>query len=185
MMRRLKMRFDKPRFLALLRELAAWREEEAQRRNLPRNRDQDESLLIELAAHAPQCRRSQPWPRPRAARREQARHGDPGRDRARACGAGSECPKPDPRPVLPAGLGPGGAAEGAAEIQMRGAWGGAAADRQQRRTGSSGGDPADIPRLHGWRREVYGEDALALKAGRIGLTVAGKGIKIIPLPPSS
>ena len=43
-------------------------------------------------------------------------------------------------------------------------------------------DDADVPALQGWRREVFGDDALALKAGRIGLTVAGKGIKIIPLP---
>jgi ribonuclease D len=46
-------------------------------------------------------------------------------------------------------------------------------------------DSADIPALHGWRRDVFGEDALALKAGRIGLAVAGKGIKIIPLPPAA
>ena len=33
-------------------------------------------------------------------------------------------------------------------------------------------DAPDIAALHGWRREVFGEDALALKQGRIALGVA-------------
>jgi ribonuclease D len=37
----------------------------------------------------------------------------------------------------------------------------------------------DIPALHGWRREVFGTDALALKEGRIALSVAGKRIKLV------
>ena len=32
----------------------------------------------------------------------------------------------------------------------------------------------DIAALHGWRREVFGEDALALKQGRVALGVAGQ-----------
>ena len=51
--RRLKVRSEKPRFLAILRELCAWREEEAQRRDLPRNRIVKDETLIEIAAHAP------------------------------------------------------------------------------------------------------------------------------------
>jgi ribonuclease D len=33
--------------------------------------------------------------------------------------------------------------------------------------------------MHGWRHEVFGEDALALKQGRIALGVNGKRIKLI------
>jgi ribonuclease D len=41
-------------------------------------------------------------------------------------------------------------------------------------------DEPDIQALSGWRREVFGADALALKAGRIALGVDGKKIKLLP-----
>jgi ribonuclease D len=34
--------------------------------------------------------------------------------------------------------------------------------------------------LHGWRREVFGETALALKDGRVALGVEGRRVKVIP-----
>jgi ribonuclease D len=37
----------------------------------------------------------------------------------------------------------------------------------------------DLPALHGWRREVFGDDALLLKQGRIALGVDGKRVKFI------
>ena len=40
-------------------------------------------------------------------------------------------------------------------------------------------DAPDLPALHGWRREVFGADALALKAGAITLGVDGKRIKLV------
>ena len=42
-------------------------------------------------------------------------------------------------------------------------------------------DEADVPALHGWRRAMFGEDALALKHGKLALS-AGKGaVKVIPV----
>ena len=38
----------------------------------------------------------------------------------------------------------------------------------------------DIPALRGWRRVVFGEDALALKEGRLALGVDGRRVKLIP-----
>jgi ribonuclease D len=32
-------------------------------------------------------------------------------------------------------------------------------------------DAADIPALHGWRRELFGEAALSLKHGRLALAI--------------
>jgi len=40
-------------------------------------------------------------------------------------------------------------------------------------------DAPDIPVLHGWRRDVFGADALLLKAGGITLGVDGKRIKLV------
>jgi ribonuclease D len=34
--------------------------------------------------------------------------------------------------------------------------------------------------MQGWRREVFGEAALALKTGRLALGVDGKRVKLIP-----
>ena len=51
--RRLKVRTNSRRVLALVRALAAWREITAQQRDLPRNRVLRDEQLIEIAAHAP------------------------------------------------------------------------------------------------------------------------------------
>jgi ribonuclease D len=39
-------------------------------------------------------------------------------------------------------------------------------------------DDADVPALRGWRRQVYGETALALKHGKIGLRLEGGKVAI-------
>ena len=38
-----------------------------------------------------------------------------------------------------------------------------------------------LPSLHGWRREIFGDDALALKHGKLALTAHGKRILVVPL----
>ena len=39
-------------------------------------------------------------------------------------------------------------------------------------------DMADVAFLKGWRREIFGNDALLLKAGKIGLSVENHSVKI-------
>ena len=39
-----------------------------------------------------------------------------------------------------------------------------------------------MPALKGWRRELFGADALALKHGREALTIEGKSIRVVPVP---
>ena len=52
--RRLKLRSRDARFIAIIQALAAWREREAQRRDLPRARVVRDDLLLEVAANRPQ-----------------------------------------------------------------------------------------------------------------------------------
>ena len=56
--KRLKPRTSNKRFLAMLAALAAWREREAQARDIPRGRVLKDEALTEIAAHPPETRRS-------------------------------------------------------------------------------------------------------------------------------
>jgi ribonuclease D len=40
-------------------------------------------------------------------------------------------------------------------------------------------DHADVPALSGWRYEIFGKDALALKQGRLALTVRNNRIALV------
>jgi ribonuclease D len=40
-------------------------------------------------------------------------------------------------------------------------------------------DEANVPALHGWRRELFGEKALALKHGKLALAVENS--RVIPV----
>jgi ribonuclease D len=42
-------------------------------------------------------------------------------------------------------------------------------------------DRAAVPALAGWRREMFGNDALALKHGHTALTADGKEVRIVQL----
>jgi ribonuclease D len=187
--RRLKVRAGKPRFLVVLKEVAAWREEEAQRRDMPRNRLIRDEALLEIAAHAPTT--VQDLARTRGLSRgvAEGRFGQgllAAVERALAKPE-SDWPKPEPRPILPPGLAPlidllrvllktkceaGGVAQklvaSAADLEA------IAAD-----------DQADVPALMGWRRKLFGEDALALKHGALALSAKGNRISIIPLKPKT
>lgn len=43
-------------------------------------------------------------------------------------------------------------------------------------------DEADVAALHGWRRELFGNDALAIKAGRLAIAVENGKIVTLPFP---
>jgi ribonuclease D len=40
----------------------------------------------------------------------------------------------------------------------------------------------DIPALQGWRRELFGEDALRLKRGELALTLVKGEVRVVPSP---
>jgi ribonuclease D len=181
--KRLKVRSSNRRMLALVRELAAWRETAAQQRDLPRSRIIRDDALLEIAAHAP------------TTIDELARTRGLGRGFAEGRFGGevlavvahvaklpeSDYPTPAPRRDLPQGIGPlvellrvllklrceehhvaTKLVAGSEDLEM-----------------IAGDDAAPVRALHGWRAEIFGKDAIDLKHGRLALTAAGKRIKLV------
>jgi len=42
-------------------------------------------------------------------------------------------------------------------------------------------DDADVPALKGWRRKIFGDKALAIKHGQLGLAATRRGIVEVPI----
>jgi ribonuclease D len=185
--RRLKSRSSSPRFLMVLKELAAWREREAREKDLPRQRLLKDDSLMEIAAQAPTTIDEL------AHTRGLSRNAAEGKLGTALLGAvakalatpESEWPTPIERVELPRGLGP---VVDLLKVLLK--LKGDQHDVAQRLIASSADlewiaadDEADVQALHGWRRGLFGEDALRLKHGRVGLALApdSKALRLIPL----
>jgi ribonuclease D len=171
---RLKSRVRKPKELAVLIEVAAWREREAQTRDVPRSRVLKDDVLGDIAVQAPATveRLGQLRSLPKGF--ERSRWGEAIVD---AIKRGIERdPKTLPRldRFRPA---PNGAATVEllkVLLRMTAESHGVAAkviatvDELDR---IAADDDADVPSLKGWRRELFGDKALALKHGKLALAV--------------
>ncbi|MEQ8900013.1 MAG: ribonuclease D [Roseovarius sp.] len=182
--RRIKTRNTSPRFLAILRELARFREEYAQSRNIPRNRVYKDDALLELAATKPQ--NVQDLGRSRLLLRE-ARKGDVADGILAAVKAALDCPTEDlPKPdkmadrqqinpaladLLRVLLKAKSDTYGVAPKLIA-----SAADLDA----MAGGD-RDVAALRGWRSDVFGQDALRLCEGKIGLAVKGSAVEPVEI----
>lgn len=183
---RLRPRTHNRRFLALLRAVAAWREREAQRINIPRQRLVKDETLLEIAATGPETPAE--LARARGISEGFAR-GKSGASLLAAIKAAKALPEselpeaprerhggPAPSPALVALLKVLLAAK-SEEHHVAPRLIASAEDLDRL---ASGAATPDLPLLHGWRREVFGEAALALKSGRLALGVEGRRIKLIP-----
>ena len=183
--RRVKSRNPKPRFLAILREVAAWRETEAQTRDVPRNRIVRDDALLEIAAHRPKT--EQDLANLRGLNRGQAQ-GAVARALLDAVAKGvalpdRECPA---APKSGQTAGPVGPSADLLKVLVK-------LKSEEHNVAQkliattddleaiAADDNANVPALKGWRREMFGEDALALKHGRLALTADGKNIKVVAL----
>lgn len=180
--KRVKTRTNSGRFLAIVRELAAFREAYAQERNIPRNRVYKDDAMVELASNKP--KNHEELGRARLLLRD-ARKGDIAEGILKAVAAGIACPNdkvPQPdrsreklqvnpaladllRVLLKAKTESAGVA---AKLIAT------AADLDQIAAGSR-----DVQALRGWRFEVFGTDALALCEGKIALTASGNDVKVV------
>jgi ribonuclease D len=182
---RVKTRIRKPRHLAILRALAAWREETAQARDIPRVRVMRDEALNDIAVHEPKSPKDLQGLR--SVRTDQL-----GEKRARelldvvAAALAlpeSEYPRVDHRNAQLSKVGP---ACDLLKVLLK-----LKCEQHkvaQKLVASSDDieaiardDEADVPALRGWRRELFGADALALKHGRLALTGKGGALRVIEL----
>ena len=171
---RLKTRVRKPKELAVLMEIAAWREREAQSRDVPRGRVLKDDVLGEIATQAPTTveRLAALRSLPRGFERSKW-----GQDILAAVARGvARDPKTLPRIERQRGGGNGAATVELLKVLLRmtserhavAAKVIATIDELEQ---IAADDNANVPALHGWRRELFGEKALALKHGRLALAV--------------
>lgn len=183
--RRVKTRNNKPRFLGVLQTVAAWREREATRRNIPRNRILRDEALQEIAADPPaNAARLQ---RVRGFNKKMA-EGVVGQNILKAVEAALAKPESEwPRVTRPEPLQPHlqPVVELLKVLLKRKAAENDVAQKLICNTAEleriAADSEADVPALKGWRREVFGDDALRLKRGELGLAVRGGRIVEIDL----
>lgn len=182
--RRVKTRTNSPKFLSVVRELAAFRESFAQDRNIPRNRVFKDDALVELASNKP--KNNEELSRARLLLRE-ARRGDIADGILKAVAAGVDCP-PDQMPK------PDRSRD---KLQVNPALADLLRVLLKAKTESAGvaakliaptadldaiaAGLRDMPALSGWRKEVFGRDALRLCEGKIALTADGSDVRIVAL----
>jgi ribonuclease D len=182
---RLRPRTTNRRLLYILKEVAAWREKEAQRVNIPRQRLIKDEALLEIAATAPA--NADALARVRGVTRGFA-EGRSGSALLDVLATARHVPDAD-LPVAPQprdSVRPSAALVSLLKVLL-------AAKSEQHHVAArlvASSDDIDrlaleenpeIPALHGWRREVFGNNALLLKQGRIALGVDGRRVKFIPV----
>ena len=182
---RLKIRTNNRRQLALVQAIAAWREREAQRINIPRGRLLKDEQIPEVAALAPAD--AETLTRVRGISAGFA-NGKSGVSLLAAIAAAKALPEGElPRVERPRDT----PRASPALVSLLKVLLGAAAEQNNvaPRLVASGeeiealalDETAPNPILEGWRREMFGEDALRLIRGEIALSTKGKRIKIVEL----
>jgi ribonuclease D len=186
--RRIKLRRPKRRDLAVLRELAAWREETAMERDLPRSWVVRDEALAEIAVHRPQ--HPDQLARVRGLKPHVAKGAD-GSALLAAVVRALAVPE-DEWPAVTKGRAPISGHESLvallqALLRLRCDAHGVAMPMVAKRDDldriATEDDP-DVPALHGWRRRIFGADALELRAGRLALTGDGRGVGEVRVPPA-
>jgi ribonuclease D len=181
---RLKMRTSSPRFLAIAKELASFREEYAQSRNIPRNRVYKDEALMELASTKPTS--LQDLSKSRLLLRE-ARRGDIADGIVAAVARGQTMPQenlPQPEKSRERGEINAGLAD-LLRVLLKAKAEEAGVAQKLIATASDLDDIASGTRtgawLKGWRGKVFGADALRLCNGEIALSCQGTAVKIVEI----
>jgi ribonuclease D len=184
--KRLKPRTANKRFLAMLASLAAWREREAQARDIPRGRVLKDEALTEIAAHPPET--------PEALERIRAvpkgfANSKLGKGLTEAIVLGQTAPPPEgaaddnrqrrrrePSPAVMDLL--------KTLLRLRAEAAGVAprlianAEDIER---LAAGEDDDVAALQGWRNDVFGKDALAMRRGDLAIALENGEAVVVEL----
>ncbi len=183
--RRLKIRQREPRYLAVLQEVAAWRERRAQDRDVPRNRILRDEVLQQIASERPT---SLDGLRDIRGMPGELKNGTVAMTLLSAVQQAlalpeAKLPKLTPLERLPRDIGPvvdllkvllkmTSERQGVAQKLIA-----TVSDLER----IAADDGADVPALTGWRRDIFGADALALKKGQLGLAIRNRKVQVMPL----
>ena len=181
---RVKTRTTSGRFLAVVRELARFREDYAQRNNVPRSRVMKDDALLELASTRPQTMEELGRSRLllREGRKPEIAEGILAAIRAGLEARPEDLPKvegertqlqvnPALADLLRVLLKAKSESLGVAPRLIA-----SAADLDAMAAGQRDGEL-----LHGWRKEAFGNDALRLCRGEIALTARGNDVRVVPV----
>jgi ribonuclease D len=186
--RRLRPRGASPRLLGTLKEVAAWRERTAQRIDIPRQRLLRDEQLLEIASHAPKT--VEELALTRGLGRGFA-EGWQGREILEAIEKARKLPDSQlpTRDRPPEQLRAPGAVVDMLRtlLRLKAEQAGvaarlvASADEVDRLAAGK----RDVHVLHGWRNEIFGQDAIALIEGRVALSLDGDHARLLPVPPKA
>ncbi len=182
---RLKPRSTDRRYLSVLRAVAAWRDETAMERDVPRNRVVRDESLTEIAAHPPRTKAALTRIRGISKGFADGRMGETLIAAIEQADAQplSDAPEPMPKDVLPRGLGPvvdllkvllKQCCETHHVAQKLVA---STADLEK----IAADDNAPVRALAGWRRDIFGADALRLKQGKVSLAARHGQVMLLPV----
>jgi ribonuclease D len=182
--RRLAGRIRKPREIAVLMEVAAWREQEAQTRDVPRGRILKDDAVIDVAVSAPRTAEALGRLRSIPSGFERSRTAA---DILEAVERGlARDPKTVPVPERSRGRASTGAVVELLKVLLK-----AVAESEgvapkiiatvEELEAIADSDTADVPSLHGWRRQLFGSRALALKNGELGLAIQRGRVVVHPV----
>jgi ribonuclease D len=173
--KRLSGRMRKPKEIAVLMEVAAWREREAQDRDVPRSRVLKDEAVIDVATSQPRSVEALGRLRSIPSGFERSRTG------AEILAAVERGLERDPKtvPVPERSRTRGGGSAALVELLKVLLKAVAESERVAPKIVATvddldgiaeEGESADVPAMHGWRRRLFGDKALALKEGRLGLS---------------
>ncbi len=183
---RFKMRLKKPQELAILREVAAWREREARSRNVPRSRVLKDDTIFEIAQQQPKD--AEALGRLRTVPKGWERSAG-GAAIVEAVNTALALPRSDMPPPQRHAQAPEGAAAATELLKVllkliadkQGVAAKVIANTDDLEKIAAEGEKADVPALSGWRRDLFGETALKLISGGVALRFVDKKVEAVEL----